>query len=346
MGRLFGSLAFSSINANAGYEQSRRDDLESFGYMLIYLAKKYLPWMELGVMKNRKEEANETFKLKKGIKLEKVCKGLPEEFKDYIKYFRKLEFEQDPNYNYLRNLFTLILIKENQKNDLNFFWINKNKAESITKNFPNNLSMRRDTHKRLYNSVKKSLEQKINNTLKSDYSKAKDSLDKIDDIQKNKKAIQKKNYILRTIDKKNLNDKISIKNYSSKNNYNEKTFSASRLNEQKYINIKKLTLNQLFFKNDSNYNSKNQSNLVKIKPKNIFSDNKRKKNNVIISNKNINNTMNITDKNYSNFENSINNNYQGITTTINNYYNNNYITNNYCNKINQIPFNNKNNKIS
>ena len=127
LGRLFGSLAFSSINANAGYQQSRRDDLESFGYMLIYLAKKYLPWMELGVMKNRKEEANETFKLKKRIKLETVCEGLPEEFKDYLKYCQKLEFEQEPNYNYLRNLFILILIKENQKNDLNFFWINKKK---------------------------------------------------------------------------------------------------------------------------------------------------------------------------------------------------------------------------
>ena len=209
--RLFGSLAFSSINANAGYEQSRRDDLESFGYMLIYLAKKELPWMKIGVMKNKKEEANETFKLKKGIKLEKLCEGLPEEFKDYIKYCRKLEFEQEPNYNYLRNLFTLILIKDNQKNDLNFFWINKKKAESITKNYQNNLNMRRDIYKRLYNSVKNSLEkkskEKINNTLKSDYSKANDSLDKINDIQNNKKGIQKKNFIYINLDKKNLNSK-------------------------------------------------------------------------------------------------------------------------------------------
>jgi hypothetical protein len=49
-----------------------------------------------------------------------------------------LEFEQEPNYNYLRNLFILILIKGNQKNDLNFFWINKNNAKSATKNYENN----------------------------------------------------------------------------------------------------------------------------------------------------------------------------------------------------------------
>ena len=52
--KVFGSLAFTSINANAGYEQSRRDDLESFGYMLIYLAKKDLPWMKLDKKKVKK----------------------------------------------------------------------------------------------------------------------------------------------------------------------------------------------------------------------------------------------------------------------------------------------------
>ena len=231
--RLFGSLAFSSINANAGYEQSRRDDLESFGYMLIYLSKKELPWMKIGVMKNKKEEANETFKLKKGIKLEKVCEGLPEEFKDYIKYCRKLEFEQEPNYNYLRNLFILILIKENQKNDLNFFWINKKNAKSATKNYENNSIKKRGTHKRLYNSVKKSLEKKrkegINNSLKSDYSKPINSLNKVNDIQNNKKGIKNINFIFRNLNIKNLNDKtkISIKNYNTNNNINDKTFTTS-----------------------------------------------------------------------------------------------------------------------
>ena len=104
LGRLFGSLAFTS--------QSRRDDLESFGYMLIYLIKKVLPWIKLEIKKNKKDETNEIWKLKRGIKLEKLCEGLPEEFIDYIKYCRNLEFEQEPNYNYLRNLFSLILTKK------------------------------------------------------------------------------------------------------------------------------------------------------------------------------------------------------------------------------------------
>ena len=214
LGILFGSMAFSSINANAGYEQSRRDDLESLGYMLINLAKKDLPWMKIDKKKSKKEKAFLACRMKKRIKIEKLCEGLPEEFIDYIKYCRKLEFEQEPNYNYLRNLFILILIKENQKNDLNFFWINKKNAKSATKNYENNSIKKRGTHKRLYNSVKKSLEKKrkegINNSLKSDYSKPNNSLNKINDIQNNKKGIKKTKFIIRNLNIKSLNDKTKI----------------------------------------------------------------------------------------------------------------------------------------
>ena len=250
LGLVFGSMAFSSINANAGYEQSRRDDLESFGYMLIYLAKKYLPWMKLNIKKTIKEKAIESCKLKRGIKLEKVCEGLPEEFIDYIKYCRKLEFEQEPNYDYLRNLFILILIKEKQKNDLNFFWINKNNAESTKKNYENNSNKKRDTHKRLYNSVKKSLEKKRKegkyNTLKSEYSKPNNSLNKVNDNQNNKKGITKMNLVYRNLNLNNLNDKTKtpIKNYNSDNNISDKAFKTLRIDEQKYnSNLKRLKLN-------------------------------------------------------------------------------------------------------
>jgi hypothetical protein len=73
------------------------------------------------------------------------------------------------------------------------------------KNNENNI-MKRNIHKRLYNSVKKSLEKKrkkpinsINKTLKLDYSKVNDSLYKENDIQNNQKEIQKINLIYKNI---------------------------------------------------------------------------------------------------------------------------------------------------
>jgi len=43
--------------------------------------------------------------LKKNAMPEMLCKDLPPEFAEYMKYCKNLRFEQDPNYEYLRNLF-------------------------------------------------------------------------------------------------------------------------------------------------------------------------------------------------------------------------------------------------
>ena len=49
-----GSLKFISVNGNRGYELSRRDDLESLAYMLIYLGNKSLPWTKVDYSKPSK----------------------------------------------------------------------------------------------------------------------------------------------------------------------------------------------------------------------------------------------------------------------------------------------------
>ena len=120
----YGSLRYLSINGNKGYEQSRRDDLESLGYMLIYLATGYLPWLKA---ENLDYETLKkyiiVYKMKKSITTEKLCAGLPKEMATYLNYCKELYFEQDPDYNYLRSLFYLILCQINQKNDLKFVWI-------------------------------------------------------------------------------------------------------------------------------------------------------------------------------------------------------------------------------
>jgi len=345
--RIFGSLAFSSINANSGYEQSRRDDLESFGYVLIYLAKSYLPWLTAGKIKNKKERLIEACKLKNSTKLEEICEGIPEEFIDYIKYCRKLEFEQDPNYDFLRNLFVLILTKENQKNDLNFFWINKVNAKSATKNYENNYILKRGTHKRLYNSLKKSLEKNknhsINSILKSDNSISNNSLYKTNNIPKKKNEKQKINLINENPDRKSLinKPKISIKNYKTNIIIGKKNFISPSI-EQKYnYSLKNQKLNKFIKKYAFNCNLKNQTEKVKIKNKLNISDNVGPIN---ISNYYKNDKMNITSKIYHNLENSINNKKQSNNFTL--QHNNNYnISKFYHNLENSIAHKKQNNNL-
>ena len=94
--KIVGTLKYISINGNKGYQQSRRDDLESLGYMLIFLSINYLPWVEIGELKlEHKKKIQEICKNKLLTSPEILCKGLPEEMLEYIKYCRKLEFEED-----------------------------------------------------------------------------------------------------------------------------------------------------------------------------------------------------------------------------------------------------------
>ena len=104
-----------------GYESSRRDDLISIGYMLIYLIKGKLPWSKIksGTISER---FNNTLNLKKNITNEELCKNLPSEFCDYIKYVKSLKFQEEPNYLYLKNLFIKVLDKMQETNDLCFSW--------------------------------------------------------------------------------------------------------------------------------------------------------------------------------------------------------------------------------
>ena len=120
--KIYGSFRYISINCNKGYEQSRRDDLESLGYMLIFLAKKYLPWVEIeNTIKDDKVlQVMKICQKKVSVTPEELCSGLPFEFIDYLKYCRNLEFEENPNYNYLKGLFTEVLKRNEQITDERF----------------------------------------------------------------------------------------------------------------------------------------------------------------------------------------------------------------------------------
>jgi hypothetical protein len=95
--------------------------------------------------------------MKKNVKPEELCKSLPKQMTDYMRYVKQLEFEQDPDYNYLRYLFNSILKKINNSNDqLVFSWINLSDLPNL-KN-PINPATRRDSpQSRLYRKIQKTL---------------------------------------------------------------------------------------------------------------------------------------------------------------------------------------------
>ena len=100
---LTGTARFASINTHLGIEQSRRDDLESLGYVMVYFLKGSLPWQGQ-VLNNPKRKYDRIKQLKYDIPLQDLCAGYPDELVKFIQYARDMKFEDKPDYNYLRDL--------------------------------------------------------------------------------------------------------------------------------------------------------------------------------------------------------------------------------------------------
>ena len=126
---LTGTARYASINTHLGIEQSRRDDIESLGYMMIYLMKGHLPWQGM-VNSNPKKKYDRIKKLKLEIKLTDLCTGLPKECVKFIQYARDMKFEDKPNYHYLRGLLAKMAARIGEKMDTSKFdWILAEKKE-------------------------------------------------------------------------------------------------------------------------------------------------------------------------------------------------------------------------
>jgi serine/threonine protein kinase len=97
------TLEFASRNAHLGVQMSRRDDLESLMYMIIYLFKGSLPWIE-GAGLRKDEKSSKIRQQKMTLNQAELTEGLPVEIKEMLKYVLKLEFQETPDYNMLRKL--------------------------------------------------------------------------------------------------------------------------------------------------------------------------------------------------------------------------------------------------
>ena len=79
---LTGTARYASINALNGLTQSRRDDLEAVGYVLMYFLRGKLPWQGLRV-KNKEDRYHKIMEIKKETSSSLLCYGFHKEFKKY-----------------------------------------------------------------------------------------------------------------------------------------------------------------------------------------------------------------------------------------------------------------------
>ena len=138
---LSGTARYMSINTHLGREQSRRDDLESLGHVFMYFLRGGLPWQGLRAATN-KQKYEKIGEKKQSTAIGELCDGFPgkparrcslsallmchvptEEFAIYMNYVRKLGFEETPDYDFLRELFTKVLKTLNEPEDGVFDWM-------------------------------------------------------------------------------------------------------------------------------------------------------------------------------------------------------------------------------
>ncbi|KRW98299.1 Protein kinase-like domain [Pseudocohnilembus persalinus] len=118
---LVGTARYASLNSHLGMELSRRDDLETLGYMFVYFLKGYLPWQGIKIS-DRQEKFNKIMEKKLITPPEIFCKGLPIEFSIYFNYLKSLKFEEKPDYSYLRKMFLKLFVSKKFKLDYIYDW--------------------------------------------------------------------------------------------------------------------------------------------------------------------------------------------------------------------------------
>ena len=239
-GRLFvGTARFASVNTHLGLEQSRRDDLLSIGYVLIYMIKGGLPWQGI----EGKDKIHKLAEKKIQIPNDVLCSGLPNEFLHYLNYCKNLKFEERPDYKYLKGLFGrllgLVIINFNlSKNEVIFDWCFKD-----------------------VNDIWDKYLNKEENIKKKEESKMEEKQDKqISEEESNDNESKKDN--LKSFFESSLNDdsdkssfeESDVKNNSNINNNinNNKPLKDSLINKKRYTLGNKLTLNEM---NNINENS-------------------------------------------------------------------------------------------
>lgn len=111
-GSFSGTIKFASVHALSGLTSSRRDDLESLIYVIMFLWTGSLPFAS--VDKDNIKRAIQTSKIEKSRDVAEICKGYHRVIQDLLSYVRSLEFDETPDYVMMRGLV------ENEFDELGF----------------------------------------------------------------------------------------------------------------------------------------------------------------------------------------------------------------------------------
>ena len=285
-----GTLLYSSINAMKGKELSRRDDLISLGYMLVYLIKRNLPWK---FDNTSKIKFFEILNLKETDGNGELFNQIPSEFIEFIKYSKNLKFEEDPNYSYLRSLFIKILNNMNiNYRTLSFSWINSKNSKLSC--LPRNNSVRKsNVHNRI---IKKLKEEKRRKLIKSEtFNNINFDLKNLSIENKTQPLSKKQNTI--PIPKTKLNNTMTFNNNNcflikkrtknfhttetvKKTNYSTENKHLSNIKDDNNIKRKLINFNIYSTNNNDNNNINMGKNLKKNKNNSIIFNNITKNKNI------------------------------------------------------------------
>ena len=134
--RLTGTARYASINALRGCDQSRRDDLESVGYVAAYLLRGNLPWQGI-LVKTKEEKYAKILYRKQNVTSEQLFIGFPNELSTFMDYCKNLGYEEEPNYEYLSSLFRDVITNHlKEEIDYKYDWL-KNDID-LNKNIKEN----------------------------------------------------------------------------------------------------------------------------------------------------------------------------------------------------------------
>ena len=228
---LTGTARYASINALDGFTQSRRDDLEAIGYVLMYFLIGRLPWQGM-VNKNKNERYKRILKVKRETTPHQLCQGYPIEFEKYVSYTRKLEYEEEPDYDMLKKLFLNVLSNDGCTFDYYYDW--DSDAGTMT-TADTNLNFAKNKNINNYNV------DKVNNKKNKQILENKEEENVLNNINNNVKENNDNNINENLLEKQEIigdevkeDDNNKIKNES--NNHNDRKKEDNNKKEEKNNN--------------------------------------------------------------------------------------------------------------